>query len=105
VNELALRVASGVLDLEALKTSSLTTPELRKELMMIKGVGGYAAANLLMLLGRYDYVPVDTWALKVVADEFFGGDKITPKQVLSTFEKWGKWQGLVYWFWDWFPET
>lgn len=103
VNELACRVASGVLDLETLKSSTLPTPELRKELMTIKGVGGYAAANLLMLLGRYDYVPVDTWALKVVSIEFFGGEKITPKQVLSTFERWGKWQGLAYWFWDWAP--
>ncbi len=103
VNELAQRVASGELDLEALKTSNLPTPELRKELLGIKGVGGYAAANLLMLLGRYDYVPVDSWALKVVSNEFFGGEKVTPKQVLSTFERWGKWQGLVYWFWDWFP--
>jgi 3-methyladenine DNA glycosylase/8-oxoguanine DNA glycosylase len=104
VAELSQRVATGALDLEALKTSSLSTPELRKELMSIKGVGGYAAANLLMLLGRYDYVPVDSWALKVVSDEFFNGEKVTPKQVLSTFERWGKWQGLVYWFWDWFPE-
>ncbi|HSB65554.1 MAG TPA: hypothetical protein VLD65_03195 [Anaerolineales bacterium] len=103
VNELAHRVASGVLDLEALKTSPLSTPELRKELMSIKGIGGYAAANLLMLLGRYDYLPVDTWALKVVSKEFFAGEKVTPKQVLSSFEKWGKWQGLVYWFWDWAP--
>jgi 3-methyladenine DNA glycosylase/8-oxoguanine DNA glycosylase len=101
VTELAHRVNSGVLDLEALKTSALPTPELRKELMTIKGVGGYAAANLLMLLGRYDFVPVDSWALKVVSNEFFGGEKVTPKQVLATFEKWGKWQGLVYWFWDW----
>ena len=104
VNELSCRVASSELDLEAFKTSTLPTLELRKELMSIKGVGGYAAATLLMLLGRYDYVPVDSWALKVVSNEFFGGEKITPKQVLSTFEKWGKWQGLVYWFWDWFPE-
>lgn len=103
VNELAQRVASGELDLEALKTSTLSTLDLRKELMSIKGVGGYAAANLLMLLGRYDYVPVDSWALKVVSNEFFGGEKVTPKQVLSTFEPWGKWQGLVYWFWDWSP--
>jgi 3-methyladenine DNA glycosylase/8-oxoguanine DNA glycosylase len=101
VSELAQQVTSGMLDLEALKVSSIPTPELRKELMRIKGVGGYAAANLLMLLGRYDYVPVDTWALKVVSNEFFGGEKITPKQVLATFEKWGKWQGLAYWFWDW----
>lgn len=104
VNELSLRVASGELDLETFKTSTLPTLELRKELMGIKGVGSYAAANLLMLLGRYDYVPVDSWALKVVSNEFFAGEKITPKQVLSTFEKWGRWQGLVYWFWDWFPE-
>ncbi len=103
VNELAHKVASGELDLEALKTSNLPTSELRKELLGIKGLGGYAAANLLMLLGRYDYVPVDSWALKVVSNEFFGGEKVTPKQVLSTFERWGKWQGLVYWFWDWFP--
>ncbi len=104
VNELAQRVASGELDLEALKTSTLPTLELRKELMEIKGVGGYAAANLLMLLGRYDYVPVDSWALKVVSNEFFEGEKVSPKQVLSTFERWGKWQGLVYWFWDWSPQ-
>jgi 3-methyladenine DNA glycosylase/8-oxoguanine DNA glycosylase len=103
VTELSQRVASGELDLEALKTSSLTTTELRKELMTIKGVGGYAAANLLMLLGRYDYLPVDSWALTVVSNEFFGGEKVTPKQVLETFARWGKWQGLVYWFWDWSP--
>jgi 3-methyladenine DNA glycosylase/8-oxoguanine DNA glycosylase len=105
VNELAQRVACGELNLEALKTSTLSTLELRKELMGIKGVGGYAAANLLMLLGRYDFVPVDSWALKVVSNEFFGGDKVTPKQVLSTFERWGKWQGLVYWFWEWSAEA
>ena len=103
VLELSQKVTSGEVELEALKTSSLTTIELRKELMTIKGVGGYAAANLLMLLGRYDYVPVDSWALKVVSNEFFGGEKVTPKQVLSTFERWGKWQGLAYWFWDWNP--
>jgi 3-methyladenine DNA glycosylase/8-oxoguanine DNA glycosylase len=103
VNEVAHRVASGALDLESLKASSLPSPELRKELMSLKGVGGYAAANLLMLLGRYDFVPVDSWALKVVSKEFFAGEKITPKQVLATFDKWGKWQGLAYWFWDWAP--
>jgi 3-methyladenine DNA glycosylase/8-oxoguanine DNA glycosylase len=103
VNELALRVSHGDLDLEAYKLSTLPSAELRKELMGIKGVGGYAAANLLMLLGRYDYVPVDTWALKVVSNEFFAGEKVTPNQVLTTFERWGKWQGLVYWFWEWSP--
>jgi 3-methyladenine DNA glycosylase/8-oxoguanine DNA glycosylase len=105
VAELSQRVAARQLDMEAYKTSTLPTPELRKLLMGIKGVGGYAAANLLMLLGRYDYVPVDSWALKVVANEFYGGEKVTPKQVQATFEKWGMWQGLVYFFWDWAPQS
>jgi 3-methyladenine DNA glycosylase/8-oxoguanine DNA glycosylase len=103
VNQLSQRVASGTLDLETFKNSSVPSLELRNELMTIKGVGGYAAANLLMLLGRYDYLPVDSWALKVVSEEFYGGEKVTPKQVLSSFERWGKWQGLAYWFWDWSP--
>jgi len=79
--ELAREITDGSLDLEAYKTSSLPTPALRKELLRIKGVGGYAAATLLMILGRYDYVPVDSWALKLISNEFFGGAPVTPKQV------------------------
>ena len=52
IHELGVRAASGELDLEAFKTSNLPTLELRKELMKIAGVGPYAAANLLMILGR-----------------------------------------------------
>jgi 3-methyladenine DNA glycosylase/8-oxoguanine DNA glycosylase len=58
-----------------------------------------------MLLGRYDYVPVDSWAMTMVSKEFFGGEKVTPKQVHATFDRWGKWQGLAFWFWDWSPQT
>ncbi len=62
---LAHEVATGTRDLEALRTADLPTPELRKRLLAIKGVGPYAAANLLMLLGRYDAIPIDSWALTV----------------------------------------
>jgi 3-methyladenine DNA glycosylase/8-oxoguanine DNA glycosylase len=99
--ELAVRVASGELDLESYKTSSLSTLDLRKELMNIKGVGPYAAANLLMILGRHDFIPIDSWALKVVSNEWYRGRPVTPKQVEKRFEKWGEYKGLAYWFWDW----
>lgn len=104
---LARRVAAGELDLEALKTSDLPTLELRKRLLAIKGVGAYAAANLLMLLGRYDFLPVDSWALKVVSHEWYNGEPVTPAQVEAAFERWGPWKGLAYWFWQWslFGET
>jgi 3-methyladenine DNA glycosylase/8-oxoguanine DNA glycosylase len=99
--DLARRTASGELDLEALKTADIPTPELRKRLLAIKGVGGYAAANLLMILGRYDFIPVDSWAFKMVSNEWHAGQPVGPAEVEAAFERWGPWKGLVYWFWDW----
>jgi len=101
VYQLAVHVASGGLDLETFKHSDLPTPELRKQLMKIKGIGAYASANLLMLLGRYDFLTIDTWAFKIVSHEWYGGQPIGPAEVQARFEKWGKWKGLAYWFWDW----
>lgn len=101
VHELANSIASGDFDLEALKTGELTNLELRKQLLAIKGVGDYAAANLLMLLGRYDYIPVDSWATKMVSHEWYGGQPIDSNQVEAAFEHWEDWKGLVFWFWDW----
>ena len=101
VLELARAVASGTLDLESLKMTDVPTGQLRKQLLAIKGVGDYAAANLLMLLGRYDSIPVDSWALKMVSHEWYNGKAIGRAEVESAFEQWGEWKGLVYWLWDW----
>jgi len=101
IHQLAVRVASGDLDLESFKTSSLPTLELRKELLKINGVGPYAAANLLMILGRHDFIPIDSYALKMVSHEWYKGNPITAKEVEKRFEKWGEFKGLAFWFWDW----
>lgn len=99
--ELAQRVRAGELDLESFKASALPTLELRRELMKINGIGPYAAANLLMILGRSDFIPVDSWALKLVSHEWYRGKAVTPKQVERRFAKWGEFKGLAFWFWDW----
>ena len=101
IHQLAARVASGQFDLESLKTSGLPTLELRKELLRINGVGPYAAANLLLLLGRTDFIPIDSWALKLVSHEWYDGKPVTPKDVEKHFERWGEFKGLAFWFWDW----
>ena len=101
IHQLAFRVAFGKFDLEALKTSELSTLELRKELLTINGVGPYAAANLLMILGRHDFIPIDSYALKMVSNEWYRGEPITAKEVEKRFEKWGEFKGLAFWFWDW----
>lgn len=101
IHQLAFRIASGTFDLEALKTSQLPTLELRKELLTINGVGPYAAANLLLIMGRSDFIPVDSWALKLVSHEWYRGKPISGKEVEKRFEEWGEFKGLAFWFWDW----
>jgi len=101
VLELARRIDSGALDLETLRTAPLPTEELRKRLRAIKGVGPYAVANLLMLLGHYDAIPIDSWALTLVSKEWHGGAAIGPAEVEAAFARWGQFKGLAYWFWDW----
>ncbi|MFX1485093.1 MAG: DNA-3-methyladenine glycosylase family protein [Promethearchaeota archaeon] len=101
VLKLAQDVASGELDLESLKSVDIPTVQLKKQLLALKGVGNYAAANLLMILGRYDFIPIDTWAMTVVSHEWHNGNKIKPEDVEDAFENWNEWKGLAYWFWDW----
>lgn len=101
IHQLATRVASGTFDLEAFKTSNRPTLELRKELLKINGVGPYAAANLLLIMGRTDFIPIDSWALKLVSHEWYDGKPVTPKDVEKHFEGWGEFKGLAFWFWDW----
>lgn len=101
LHQLAVRVAGGELDLESLKTSTLPTLELRKELLKINGVGPYAAANLLIILGRHDFIPIDSYALKMVSHEWYKGEPVTAREVEKRFEKWGEFKGLAFWFWDW----
>jgi 3-methyladenine DNA glycosylase/8-oxoguanine DNA glycosylase len=98
VHELARRVASAELELDALARSDLPTGELRKELLAIKGVGPYAAATLLMLLGRYDELAVDTVFREFVAERYFGGERPSDAEARAVYEDWGEWKYLAYWF-------
>lgn len=98
---LARAVAAGDLDLEGLKSAEFSTPDLKKRLLAIKGIGDYAAANLLMILGRYDHIPIDSWALKVVSYEWPMDRPAERQDVENAFARWGAWKGLAFWFWDW----
>ena len=98
---LARAVVSGEMDLEELKSAEVPTDELHHRLLSIKGVGEYAAASLMMLLGRYAFIPVDSWARQMVSREWHDGVPVAREEVEAAFEGWGPWRGLAYWFWDW----
>lgn len=100
VHQFANAVAAGEFDIEALRDGTLPTIELRKQLLSLMGIGNYAAANLLVLLRRYDFIPIDSYALKLVSDQWHGGERIGPAEVEAAFARWGDWKGLVYFLWD-----
>jgi 3-methyladenine DNA glycosylase/8-oxoguanine DNA glycosylase len=98
VLQLAEEIASGKRDLESLRNRPLSIQELKHELKTIKGVGDYAAHTLLMLLGRYDEVAVDTELRAHVRRKYPNGETMSDKEMAALFEPWGNWKYLAYWF-------
>jgi len=95
--ELAGRVASGELDLESLRRSSLLTPELFRQLRQIKGIGPYASGNILKLLGRYDYLGLDSWVRGKYAELHRHGKRVKDRTIERAYTSYGQWRGLLFW--------
>lgn len=95
--ELADRVASGNLDVEQWLHSPLSTAELIKEMRGVKGVGPYAAENLLKLLGRYDGLALDSWTRAKFFVVRNNGRKATDKKIARYYARFNEWRGLVLW--------
>jgi 3-methyladenine DNA glycosylase/8-oxoguanine DNA glycosylase len=104
VLKLARGIADGTIDLDQLLKRSTPTTNMRKHLISMPGIGPYAAAALLALLGKYDYIPVDTEAVSVVGQHFYGGAKVGEKEINAVFKRWGEHRALAYWFWDYAGE-
>lgn len=83
-------------ELAELEDSDPPTPELRKRLLSFKGLGPYSAATLLMLLGRYDDLPVDSEARAFAARHYFDGERPADADIHALYEGWGRWTYLAY---------
>lgn len=97
IYELSARINSGGLNLNDLINTSTSTAEVKKRLIEIKGVGNYAAASMLMLLGRYDQIPVDTVFRSFMKVKYFKNKQFSEEEGLSIYEEWGRWKYLAYW--------
>ncbi len=71
IKEASEKILSGEIDFSAMQ--ELSTEELRKQLLKIKGVGD-KVANCVTLFGfsRGDSFPVDTWIEKIYREDFNG---------------------------------
>ncbi len=95
--ELARSTTSGTLDLERLRTITLTGEEKQELLLSVKGIGPYAADNLLRLHGVYDRFAHDSWITKVYSETYHEGRRVQNTTIERRYREFGPFQGLMYW--------
>jgi 3-methyladenine DNA glycosylase/8-oxoguanine DNA glycosylase len=109
LRSLAGSVADGSLDLEALASASteeLPDEELAKELLALPGVGPYAAAHIMMLIGRHSRLILDSWTRPTYAA--LTGRKAQDGQIERRFRRYGDYAGIAFWLLltrDWVKES
>jgi 3-methyladenine DNA glycosylase/8-oxoguanine DNA glycosylase len=103
LRSLAKSVASGRVDLEALADDpDLSDDEVAARLLELPGVGPYAAAHVLMLIGRYSRLVLDSWTRPTYAR--LNGRKASDATIERRFRRYGEYAGLAFWLYltrDW----
>jgi 3-methyladenine DNA glycosylase/8-oxoguanine DNA glycosylase len=103
---LAAAVASGELDLEELGSAAqedLPDDEVERRLLALPGVGPYAAAHVMLLIGRYSRLILDSWTRPKYA-KLNGGEPVPDSEIVARFEPYGRYAGLAFWLYltrDW----
>jgi 3-methyladenine DNA glycosylase/8-oxoguanine DNA glycosylase len=102
---LAASVAESALDLEELERASrdeLPDTEVAARLLALPGVGPYAAAHVMMLIGRYSPLILDSWTRPKYAR--VNGRKASDAAIERRFRRYGPYAGLAFWLYltrDW----
>lgn len=112
LRDIATLVAGGDVDLETLLTSSraeLPDDEVERQLLALPGVGPYAAAHVMLLLGRHSRLVLDSWTRPKYA-RLQGkppGRLVADGMIARRFRRYGDRAGLAFWLVltrDWLAE-
>jgi len=107
LRSLAAGVAEGATDLEQLLDPELPDEEAAARLLALPGVGPYAAAHVMMLVGRYSRLILDSWTRPKYAS-VNRGRKATDRTIERRFRRYGRYAGLAFWLYltrDWVADT
>lgn len=100
---LALGVAEGTIELEDLSAASdVPDDEVAARLLKLPGIGPYASAHMMMLLGRHSRLILDSWTRPKYAR--LNGRKAGDKTIERRFRRYGRYAGLAFWLYltrDW----
>jgi 3-methyladenine DNA glycosylase/8-oxoguanine DNA glycosylase len=110
LQSIAGSVAGGGLDLEQLArvpAEELPDDEVAARLLALPGVGPYATAHIMMLLGRYSRLILDSWSrpkyLRVA-----GARRAKDTTIERRFRRYGPYAGLAFWLYitrDWVDDA
>ncbi len=93
---LAADVAEGRLDLERLGDPEVSDEEVAEQLLALAGVGPYAMAHVMMLIGRYRRLVLDSWT-RPKYRSLTGRARITDKGIIRAFDRYREFAGLAFW--------
>lgn len=96
---LARKVADGDVDLQGLATAGpeeLPDDELERRLLALPGVGPYAAAHIMMTIGRYSRLILDSWTRPTYA-RLVGRSRVSDEAIRRRFRRYGPYAGLAFW--------
>ena len=106
LRSLAESVAEGRLDLEALNDPELSDDEVAERLIALPGCGPYATAHIMMLLGRYSRLVLDSWTRPTYAR--LRGRKAADRTIERRFRGYRDYAGLAFWLYltrDWVADA
>ena len=92
-------VADGSFELESLRTAppeELPDEEVAGRLFVLPGVGPYAVAHIMMLLGRHSRLVLDSWTRPTWAS-LNGGRTANDAAIERRFRRYGRYAGLAFW--------
>jgi N-glycosylase/DNA lyase len=107
---LSTDVARGRVDLESLASTSrddLPDDEVAARLQALPGVGPYAAAHIMLMLGRYDRLILDSWTRPTYARLLGKKRLVSDRSIVRRFKRYGPHAGLAFWLFltrDWLTD-
>jgi 3-methyladenine DNA glycosylase/8-oxoguanine DNA glycosylase len=96
----------GLEELAHAPAEEIPDEEVERRLLSLPGVGPYAVAHIMMMLGRYSRLILDSWTRAKYA-RLIGRKTIKDSTIERRFRRYGPYAGLAFWLFvtsDWVTE-
>jgi 3-methyladenine DNA glycosylase/8-oxoguanine DNA glycosylase len=91
------RVARGALELARWEDPQVPAGQVREAILEEHGFGPYAAEGLLRILGRHEYLALDSWIRQKYRLLYPGPKKTTDGSIARRYARYGRFKGLALW--------